>query len=1124
MRLSRAFCSKKRADWIVLRGANSADRTDEVQISFLLGPAGTGKTFRCLKEIRDELRSRPEGPPLVFLAPKQSTYQLERQLLEDAELSGYSRLQILSFERLARFIFSEFRQPLPQFLSEQVRVMVLRALLSEWADQLTIFRNAARRAGFAEELSKQIREFQNHGFSPAGIRKLAAQLDRGRRAPEKLSDLALIYAKYQGWLKAQSLEDGDALLTGAADLLTAEAPLRLGGVWFDGFAQLTPQELRLLTGLLRFTPHATLAFCADGNEAPRTSASPWFLVSQTLSRCRAALEQSYGRGVMQTQLLPRESTKSRFAKSAALAHLERFWSAPEPRDESADEIQMVQAANAEGEAVFAAREIVKLVRSGARYRDAALLLRSFEGDYLHVLQRVFRRYEIPAFLDHRESVAHHALAELTRGALRTLAYGWKHQDWFATLKCGLFRARPEELDVLENEALARGWDASAWRNGFSIPGDGHLETALNRARLRLIEPLLALEKKLGGRPAAGALAEAVRGLWRELSVEDQLKDWSQKEVAAAMHGTVWEQMNQWLEDLALAFRGQQHPFGVWLPILEAGLMNLTVGVVPPVLDQVLIGSVDRSRNPDLKVLFVLGMNERVFPAPPARDSLLAEDDRAALMDAGCTLGEWPALRLAAEQFYGYIACTRPRERLVITFSRMALDGTQLNPSRFVGQIARLFPSLQVQTFDMPSTAADVVHSCEFAALGIPQPDGGKALQIAAPNQREQLDPGLAARLYGKEVELSVSALERFASCPFQFFMTHGLNLRERDEFQLDVRQQGSFQHEVLAAFHEELVAEGLQWRDVTRQEARARIGRIAERLTGTFKDGLLTATEQNRFTAEVYKKSLQEFIGVVIDWFKTNRFDPERVEFGFGKESSLPGWRVPLKNGSALVIHGRIDRVDLYRDGEREAKCVIMDYKSGQQRPDKVLLYHGVQQQMPIYLLAMTKVPQIAAHFGVERLTPAGCFLLPLRGSPGRSKTGREALANEETARREAYTHGGVYNVDFLGSLDSSAPEESSGQFEFRFTKERVPYKNSFNALRPDEFSALLNRSEELLRQFGERIYEGEIAIFPYKRNRQTTACKRCKMQSICRFDPAAQKFNVLRMPAPANADAAGHR
>src|SRR5438309_9220309 len=102
-----------------------------MQARFLLGPAGSGKTHRCLSEIRAELLKSPEGSPLVLLAPKQATFQLERQLLDHSswsehlaeakggapgipprpvQLHGYTRLQILSFERLAGFVLAEFSQ------------------------------------------------------------------------------------------------------------------------------------------------------------------------------------------------------------------------------------------------------------------------------------------------------------------------------------------------------------------------------------------------------------------------------------------------------------------------------------------------------------------------------------------------------------------------------------------------------------------------------------------------------------------------------------------------------------------------------------------------------------------------------------------------------------------------------------------------------------------------------------------------------------------------------------------------------------------------------------------------------------------------------------------------------
>ncbi len=96
------------------------------------------------------------------------------------------------------------------------------------------------------------------------------------------------------------------------------------------------------------------------------------------------------------------------------------------------------------------------------------------------------------------------------------------------------------------------------------------------------------------RPTGPQLAAALREFWKALNVEQQLEDWaaaqeagSEARVAGSVHPTVWEQMNAWLDNVELAFAGETLPLREWLPILEAGLANLTVGVIPPALDQVL---------------------------------------------------------------------------------------------------------------------------------------------------------------------------------------------------------------------------------------------------------------------------------------------------------------------------------------------------------------------------------------------------------------------------------------------------------------------------------------------------------------------------------------------------------
>src|SRR6266436_10203666 len=109
-----------------------------MQVRLFLGPAGSGKTFRCLAEIREALSAAPEGPPLLLIAPKQSTYQLERELLAEGSIAGYTRLNILSFERLAYKIFDLLKQPAPQSLDEEGRLMVLRGLLSKKKNELKL--------------------------------------------------------------------------------------------------------------------------------------------------------------------------------------------------------------------------------------------------------------------------------------------------------------------------------------------------------------------------------------------------------------------------------------------------------------------------------------------------------------------------------------------------------------------------------------------------------------------------------------------------------------------------------------------------------------------------------------------------------------------------------------------------------------------------------------------------------------------------------------------------------------------------------------------------------------------------------------------------------------------------
>lgn len=1087
-------------------------------------------------EARKALLAEPEGPPLIFLAPKQATFQLERQLLADPALAGYTRLRILSFERLAEFALDQLGRPTRRLLSEQGRVMALRAILARRQGDLRIFRADAGFARFAGHLSDELRAWQRRQYSSASLLQLSERREFPEAVRRKLHDLGLVLGDYMSWLEKHQAQDPDCLLALAAETLeqTPAGGFPVTALWMDGFAEMSAGEFALLTAVARRCDKLTLAFCVDPDPAAASASflSIWAGVEETRRECWMRLGRIPGIERVEEKLAA-DDNAARFAGNPALAHLERHWTTPKARTaESASAIRAVVCPTPEMEAVFAAREICRFVRErGGRYREAAVLVRAMEG-YGDHLRRVFARYEIPFFLDRREPASHHPLAELTRAALRGAAFDWRHEEWFGALKTGLVWPDLEAVDRLENEALARGWKGETWF--YPLPGDNDTAASAERLRQRIIGPFARFRGRMNlGQllpPTGTELAEALRRLWRDLRVEKTLQKWSQDE---QIHATVWEQMNALLDDLDKAFGSEALPLREWAAILEAALTGLTVGVIPPALDQVLIGAIDRSRNPELRLALVLGLNETIFPAPPRAQSLFSESDRDALRQADLPVGPTRLQLLGREQFLAYIACTRARENLLFTWARAGGNGASLNPSPLVSHLKRLFPNAEPEVFSGPDWRRPE-HPCElFDRLVETHPSPPPRLEsfFSAPAFASWRAPwrsaapeaadvaGLAQQLYGTILKTSVSRLEDHAACAFKFFVHSGLRAEERRVFELDLRERGSFLHAALARFHHELAAEGKRWRDLAPPEGRATMRRIVETLATDFREGLLASNPVARFSARTAAETLGNFVATTIEWMEQYQFDPCAVELSFGGENgALPAWEIDLGGGRRLIFRGIIDRIDLWRPpGAETAFAVVMDYKSGAKKLEDILMAHGLQLQLAAYLAALRRLPLPSEIFGTAPLIPAGMFYVSLRGRAQSAATRDDAARDSQAARQAAFRHFGRFNADCLDGLDRSGAQKGA-QFNFKLTRKNQINRTLPDALTAAEFARLLDEVEGQLRRMGQEIYAGAIQPNPFQKGLDETACQRCQCQAICRFDPWTDSFRHLTRAARHNA------
>jgi ATP-dependent helicase/nuclease subunit B len=1000
---------------------------------------------------------------------------------------------------------------------------------------------------------------------------------------------------YQGWLAEQQLADAGTLIEHATQALHTAAKagtesLEIDAIRLDGLAELTPQELALLAALTPFCREAALAFCLESE--PREDLpwlSTWSVISRTFRRCHALLAADE-RCEVSVELLARDPNRSRFTQRVAdrlptssepgpLRHLETHWTAPEgfsgPPGEA---LTLVQCANPEAEAVLAAREILRFVRAGHRFRDCAVLLRQMDTHHAG-LRRVFTRYEIPFFLDRRESVAHHPLAEFTRGALHTVLFHWRFTDWFAVLKTGLTSLSPDEVDGLENIALARGWEGGKWLQPLALADDPALGNDCEKLRRRVIGPFERLRDSLGDQPDGRQLARALRRLWDDFEVGTTLENWSAASPDEVAHLTVLDELGGLLDNLEHAFGAFPLPLRDWLPILEAGLGALTVGVIPPAVDQVLIGAVDRSRNPDLKLAVVLGLNEGVFPQPPADPGLLTESDRETLSEVQVSLRHDARLRLGHERYLGYIACTRARERLILSWSEQDATGRVLNGSPLVAHIRRLFPAAGINTFNWPPPLAECLHPNELLGplllnelssaddevgrVAPRAPSGGQETvpvdsimrelsELAADRagrrsppeaaassvtrslrgwldhftrcadayRASRLSPEATARLYGCRLRTSASRLEQFAACPFQFFANAGLRARERDRFAVDARKTGTFLHEVLRQFHEELTAEGLRWRQVVPEAARQRIARIAREQLERVAVGVLAAHPRHVFLARHFTGLLQEFVTAVIEWMRTYQFDPLAVELAIGgDQAALPWWEIDLGAGRTLAFRGSVDRVDVAPvPGREDALCLtVLDYKSGNKRFEPLKMQAGLQLQLPAYLAALSEVAGGSALLGGKQAVPAGMFYVRLRDATSRAGH-REEEPDVKTGKR--FEHTGRFSFEWLPLFDSACASGGGGQFSYRLKKDGEPYANSHQLIRQTELENLLTDAKTLLQAMGRDILAGNIAVDPYRKGNELP-CTYCDFKSVCRIDPWTHAYRPLRpllAPAPTSA------
>lgn len=1103
-----------------------------------------------LNEIVGRLAADSVHRPLVYLVPEQASFQAEYELATRAPAGVLVQAQVLSFGRLAYRIIQELggRAKLP--VDELGKQMVLRMLLEKQRDKLQIFQRASMQPGFTAQLARLISECKRYGVA---LDQLVEQDWSGGVLAQKLHDLHLVMSAYDAYL-AGRYYDTDDMLTMVTEKIAASAYVAKAELWVDGFSGFTRQEYLLLQQLMRHARRVTIALTLDPDERERpTDELALFYPTQVTYQRLLQLAQEAGVEVEAPLLL---SHTERFRHSPWLAHLERHyfaWNTPSssPQAARSDEVVLVTAANRRAEVQAVALKMLELAREeGYRWRDMAVLVREM-GTYADEVSSVFREYEIPFFLDQKRTVLHHPLVELVRAALDVVTSRWKYEAVFRCLKTDLVRPTEEigleamrsELDLLENYVLAYGVQGSQWADETAWryhAADDSRYSQIDQIRRRYTRPLLAWERavKAAVKENVRAITTALYQFLIALRVPETLEAWQREAEqrgdleAAREHPQVWNDLMALFDQVVEVLGEERIDLVQYSRILDSGLESIRLGLVPPSLDQVLVGSLERSRQPDVKAVFVLGVNDGVIPLRPAEDGILDEAERERLQAAGVELAPGATQRLLAEQFLLYQAFTRPSERLWLSCPLADEEGKGLLPSAVFQRVKETLPGICVRFFaDEPS--GDV--KSDLTLLGTPQQVFGHLLPLlrqakkgnqlppfwwavydwfvqraesfarqrwllsglAYSNRAEPLEDEISRQLYGRDLRLSVSRLERFQACPFSHFAAYGLRLAEREQFRLERFEVGELFHAALKRAVERMRLERIDWAAITERHGMDLAAQVVDEVVPLMHGNILNRTARYRFLAGKLKRAVGRAIVVLGEHARRSQFVPVGLEVSFGPHGELPGLTLLLDDGVRLQLVGRIDRVDqAFKEGRRLLR--VIDYKSGGRTMNLADVWNGLNLQLLVYL---DVVVSHAEQWLGEPAEIGGVFYYQVADPFITAKTVLTAAElAQERSKRLRMKGWMLADPQVARLMDAQTEVGSSDILPFGFKRDGG-FTAYSSVVTPERFSLLTSYVRETIKRVSKRMTGGETGIAPYQQGPQL-ACDRCPYKAVCQFDP----------------------
>ena len=1092
-------------------------------VQFILGSSGAGKSWYIYHKVIEEAMAHPEREYLVIV-PEQFTMQTQKELVRMHPGGGILNIDVLSFDRLAYRVFEEVGGDSRKLLEETGKTLVLEKVVQRTQGQLGYLASQMKKPGYIQEMKSLISELMQYDIQEDKIEEMMTDAQDKALLFEKLEDVKLLYREFRSYLQDKFLTAEEVLEVLCSRLGESEK-IRNSTVVFDGFTGFTPIQYQVLEEMMELCPQIYITATLGEQEKPFGICKPFELFAMSKQMIQSVRELTVKtKTEFQEPLRICDTESSRFSQSPALLHLEQhlFRYGKNTYCEKTEEIQMFSAANPLREMTEVSRRIARLIREeGYRYGEIAVITGDLET-YGNYAEQVFEHAKIPYFLDRKHSVLMNPFVEFIRSALDVMIQNFSYESVFRHLRCGLTDLSTEEVDLLEEYVVAmgiRGWSRwkEKWVRLYRGMDPESIQT-INEIRERVMEGLSVFAdefKKRGNRVeddaralyhyiAHGKIQEKLH--MQELQFARQGDAAMEKEYAQ-IYGIVMNLLDKLVEILGDEKVTQRE----FVQLMEAGLSEASVAIIPPSTDQVLVGDMERTRLKDIKALFFVGVNDGIIPKNSGRGGILSESDREFFAGQGISLAPTPREAMYRQRFYLYLNLAKPSSRLFLSYALADAAGKAMGPAYLIGTIAQMFPAVSVENIETTVEIGQferVQDSMDFLVEGmrrLPQGEpeeswkelfGWFAAQPEYENLMKQLveaaffqkpedkiSASVAKALYGGVSAHSATRLERFAACAFAHFLQYGLALSTRVEYEFTPMDMGNVMHNALETFSGKIRQEKLKWKELTKEQREQFVKESLNSVTDDYGNTILHSSARNEYMIRRAERILNRTVWALQNQLTNGEFEPE------GFEVSIGG--------------GRIDRLDVC-ETDKEVLVKVIDYKTGGTTFDLLAVYHGLQLQLMVYMDGALAVEK--RNHPDKEVIPAGAFYYNIKDPMIQSK----AAEDVETVTGELLKKlkmNGLASSDeaILNKLDQTleslpVSRNKNGSLSKR---SQVADKKQFEELRH-----FVNQKIEHIRT---EILEGEVGVQPYELGTKN-GCTYCPYSGVCGFDPKIPGYEFRRL------------